>query len=145
LDAIRPALIFAGRTGLGVTLAIVFSMVGIGLAWGAFVFSGAISWEVWFSLAVCGAGIGAGLGGFLAWLRIDGDSRSFILVTISVAVLAGVGGAWGGYQYGANQEVACCARPDIGPLTHTAFGATVAANGVALLLGIVRGVGARRW
>ena len=146
MDSVQAVLIFAGRAGMGILLAIAFSMVGIGLAWGIFVFSSSDSRTVLLSLFMAGAGIGAGLGGFLAWLRIDGNTLPVIIGTVTLALLAGVVGAWGGYQYGAAaaHEVACCAKPEIKPFTYTALGATVVANGVVLLYSLAREIATSR-
>jgi hypothetical protein len=145
MDKFQPLLILAGRTVFGVLLAVVLSTVGIGIAWGSYVFFGASSRSTLLTLFTVGAGVGAGLGGFLAWLRLEGDSRPVLLVTVSLALLAGIAGAWGGYEFGGRQEVPCCAKPDITPVTYTAFGATVAANGAALAVGAARRLAARRW
>ena len=86
-------------------------------------------------LAKLGAEIGAGLGGSLAWLRVDGNLLPVIIVTVSLAFLGGVGGACGRYQYATNQEVACRAKPYITHSTYIAFAAAVTANGADLLCG----------
>jgi hypothetical protein len=55
-------------------------------------------------------------------------------------MLLGIGGAWGGFQFGANQEVACCVGPAITPITYTAMGASAATNAVALAMGIAHAI-----
>jgi hypothetical protein len=141
----QPVLVLAGRAILGVLLAIVFSVLGIGVAWGLYVFSGSRSFAALFSLFLIGAGLGAGLGGFLAWLRIDRNTRSSLVLMGSLALAAGIGGAWGGYEYGARQEVECCATPTVGPMTYTAVGATVVANSALMAFGLIRdAIGHRR-
>ena len=140
----QPVLVVAARTVLGLLLAVVLSMVGIGIAWGLYVFSSASSRTTLLALFMVGAGVGAGLGGFLAWLRIEGDSRPALLATALLALLAGIAGAWGGYQFGGRQGVPCCAGPAITPITYTTLGATVVANGAALVVGIAREVMSRR-
>jgi len=144
MDKFQPLLILAGRIVFGVLLAVVLSTVGIGIAWGLYVFFGASSRSTLLTLFTVGAGVGAGLGGFLAWLRLEGDSRPVLLATVSLALLAGIGGAWGGYEFGGRQEVPCCAKADITPVTYTAFGATVAANGTVMVVGLARQLTARR-
>lgn len=129
-----------GRVGLGLGLAIVLSMVGLAVAWGLYIFSGAASRSTLLIVSMCGAGIGAGLGAFLAWLRLDRSSFGLSTNAILLALLVGVGGGWAGYQFGANKEIACCANPETAPFTYTAFGATLAANGVVLLIVIVRAI-----
>jgi hypothetical protein len=138
MDRVQPLLVFGGRTVFGVLLAVVLSMVGIGIAWGSYVFFGASSRSTLLALFTVGAGVGAGLGGFLAWLRIEGDPGPVLLATVLLALLAGIGGAWGGYEFGGRQEVPCCAKADIGPVTYTAFGAAVASNGAVLVVSVAR-------
>ena len=131
-------LTIAGRVGLGVLIALVFSMVGIGVAVLVYVFSGAVSRTTLEAVLLTGAGLGAGFGASLAWLRLEGNPRSILIPTTLLALLAGVGGAWAGYEYGANREIECCATPEVGPFFSAAYGATMAANGAGLLLGIAR-------
>ena len=87
-----------------------------------------------------GAGIGAGLGAFFAWLRLDRNPLPITSVTLLLALLLGIAGGWAGYQYGANAvlELECCAEPETAPFTYTAFGAMLAANAVVAFLGIGR-------
>ena len=145
MDSVQFLLVLALRTVLGVGLAIVFTVIGIGMAWGLFVFSGAQSLTTMLWFLMTGAGIGAGLGGFAAWLRLEGDTWLVLLATASLAAAAGVGGAWGGYEFGARQELECCAMPTVTPVTYTAMGATLVANGAVMVFGLVRtAVGQRR-
>ena len=131
-------LTIAGRAGLGVLLALAFSMVGIGVALLLYLFAGAASRATLEAMLMTGAGIGAGLGASLAWLQLEGNPRSILIPTTLMALLVGVGGAWTGYEYGANREIECCASPEVGSFSYAAFGATLAANGAVLLLGIAR-------
>jgi hypothetical protein len=119
-------------------------MVGVAIAWGLYVFAGAVSQTTLLAMLMSGAGIGAGIGGSVAWLRLEGNPLSSLIPMLLLALLVGAVGAWAGYQYGANKEVECCAKPEIGAFTYTAFGATLAANGVVLLLGIGREIITRR-
>jgi formate-dependent nitrite reductase membrane component NrfD len=120
-------------------------VIGIGIAWAVFVFSGAVSHAILLSLFMTGAGIGAGVGGFIAWLKVDKAPPWPLLLAGALAVvLAGIGGAWGGFQFGANQEVPCCVGPAITPITYTALGATAAANVAALAMGVAHEIRARR-
>ncbi len=145
MDRVQPVLVLVGRTVLGALLATVFSVVGIGIAWAIFVFSGAGSHATLLALFMGGGGIGAGSGSFLAWLRVDWvPPWPMLLAAVLAPVLAGIAGAWGGFQFGANQEVVCCAGPDITPITYTALGATAAANAAALLMGIAHEIKSRR-
>ena len=110
-------------------------MVGIAIGLGLYVFSGAVSRTTLQVMILAGAGFGAGLG---ATLKLEGNPRSTLVPTIMLALLVGGGGAWIGYEYGANREIECCAKPEVGPVFFAAYGATLAANGVLLLLGIAR-------
>ena len=56
MDIVEPVLVLAGRTALGVLLATVFGVVGIGIAWAMFVFFGAVSHVTLLVLFMCGAG-----------------------------------------------------------------------------------------
>ena len=116
----------------------VFSMVGVGAGVFVYVASGAVSKTTLEAMLFIGAGLGAGLGASLAWLQLEGNARSILILTALVALLVGVGGAWAGYEYGANREIECCATPEVGPFFYAAYGATMAANGAGLLLGIAR-------
>lgn len=139
MERLQPVLVLAGRTVLGILLALVFSVVGIGIGWAMFVFFGAVSHATLLVLFMSGAGIGAGLGSYMAWLRVDRvPPWPVLLALISAMVLAGVAGAWGGFQIGANQEVECCVGPPITPITYTALGATAVANAAALVMGIAQ-------
>ncbi len=145
MDRVQPVLVLVGRALLGVLLAAVLSVIGIGIAWGMFVFWGAVSHVTLLLLFMTGAGVGAGIGSFAAWLRIDLAPRTSVLAAMAmVLILAGVGGAWGGFQFGATREVACCVGPAIGPITYTTFGATIAANGAALFMVLIHVIGLRR-
>jgi hypothetical protein len=145
MDRVQPVLVLVGRIVLGVLLASLLSVIGIGIAWAMFVFFGAVSHATLLVLFMSGAGIGAGLGGFFGWLRIDWVPPWPLLLGVVLAlVLAGIGGAWGGFQFGANQEVPCCVGPAIGPITYTALGATAGANAAALAMGVAHEIKARR-
>ena len=140
-----PGLVFLGRAVLGVLLAALLSVIGIGIAWGMFVFWGAVSHVTLLFLFMTGAGVGAGIGSFAAWLRIDSAPPASVSIMVALLlIMAGIGGAWGGFQFGATREVACCVGPDIGPVTYTALGATIAANGVAVAIGLIHTIWLRR-
>ncbi len=121
-------LIFAGRALLGLGLGVVLSMVGLGIAWGLFIFASASSRDTLLIMSMAGAGLGAGIGAYVAWIRLDSPPWLAIAFTVILAVAGGVLGGLGGYQYGANREIECCAEPQTAPFTYTAFGATLLAN-----------------
>ena len=145
MDIVQPVLVLAGRTVLGLLLSAVFSVIGIGIAWAMFVFFGAASHATLLVLFMSGAGLGAGLGSYIGFLRVDWVPPPPMLLAVGlVLVLAGIGGAWGGFQFGANQEVECCVGPAVTPITYTALGATLGSNAAALVMGIANEVKTRR-
>lgn len=126
------------RTLIGALLGIVLSVIGIGTAWGLYVFFGAASHSTLLTMFLIGAGLGAGVGGYVSAMRVDRAPPWPYQLLIGLAlVLAGIAGAWGGYQFGATREVECCVGPSITPITYTAMGATVGANVFALGLWVV--------
>ena len=84
--------------------------------------------------------MGAAAGVLLAWLRFDYNSPLWLGATAVVLLLAALAGAWGGYQYGAVQEVLCCAGPDITPIAYVSLGAAAVAGGIGLVLNLARQV-----
>ena len=130
--------VLAGRLLLGVLLAVSLAPLGVGAGWVLYVFSGAVTRASLLVLLMGGAALGAAAGVFLAWLNTDRNSPRWIGVTAVVFLTAASLGAWAGYEYGALQEVPCCAGPDITPVVYIALGASVAANGAGLSLGVAR-------
>jgi hypothetical protein len=103
-------------------------MIGITIAWSLFVFFGGSSVEAWLSSLFFGAGLGAGIAAFVAWLHIDRENGLVLGLTALVVIGSGILGAWGGYEYGSAQEVECCAMPTVSPIYYTALGSAVVAN-----------------
>lgn len=87
---------------------------------------------------LAGAAVGAGLGGSLTWLRLDGNSLPVVLLIGGAGLAGGIAGSWLGYEYALNQELKCCSEPPINAFSYAALGAAMAANLVTLLLGVVR-------
>ena len=133
-------LVLVGRTLLGVLAAITLGPLGAGIGWALYVFSGAVSLNTLLVLLMGGAAVGAAAGVLLAWLRFDYNSPLWLGATAVVLLLAALAGAWGGYQYGAVQEVPCCAGPDITPIAYVSLGAAAVAGGIGLVLNIARQV-----
>ena len=127
-----------GRTAVGAALGVVLAFIGIAIAWSIFIFSGVQSVDTWLGSLFFGAGLGAGTGGFVAWLHIDRENGLVLLFTIAIIVGAGILGAWGGYQYGSTVEVECCAMPTKSPIYYTALGATVVANVAGIAVAAAR-------
>ena len=124
-----------GTPPVGVRAGHFLSMVCLGITWGLFIFSGASSRNTLLIMSMVGAGLGAGIGAYVAWLKLDRSSWSFVSVAILLAVVGGVLGGMAGYQYGANREIECCAEPQTAPFTYTAIGAAILAN-VAMYLAL---------
>jgi hypothetical protein len=114
--------------------------LGAGIGWALYVFSGAVSLNTLLGLLMGGAAVGAAAGVLLAWLRLDYNSPLWLGATAVVLLLAALAGAWGGYQYGAVQEVPCCAGPEITPIAYVSLGAAAVAGGIGLALNIARQV-----
>ena len=127
-DIFRLALLLAGRVILGLALSSVLCMICLAVAWGLYIFSGASTKTTWMAMFLAGGSIGAGLGAYLAWLKLDRHHWPAIALTVLLAVAGGLIGALAGYEYGANREIECCAQPRTGPLLFTALGAALGAN-----------------
>ena len=136
----RAILVLVGRTLLGVLVALTLGPLGAGIGWALYVFSGAVSLNTLLGLLMGGAAVGAAAGVLLAWLRLDYNSPLWLGATAVVLLLGAIAGAWGGYQYGAVQEVPCCAGPDIAPIAYVSLGAAAVAGGIGLVLNIARQV-----
>ena len=127
-EKLWPFLIPAGRTIAGVTLGVILSMTGIAIAWSLFVFFGGRSVDTWLSSLFFGAGLGAGIAAFAAWLHLDRENSLLLGLTALFVICGGIVGAWGGYEYGSAQEIECCAMPTVSPVYYTALGSAVVAN-----------------
>ncbi len=138
MDWLQPTLIFSARSILGLLLAGSLGLLGVGIGWGSYVFFGATSRETLLILLLGGAVVGAAGGGFLGWLRLDYNTPVRLISTAAVLLLGATGGAWGGFQYGAVQEVPCCAKADLTPITYIVLGASLATNVLALALSLTQ-------
>ena len=137
MEIVNPILGYAGRTIIGVGLALVLAVIGVVLSRMAIVFLGLISWEAFFSSFMAGVSIGAGLGSLIAWLWLRHTGRVFTVTLLLLAILGGALGGWGGYiYYGVGYEVECCARKTIVPQAFAVLGATLGANLMALCFGV---------
>ena len=138
-------MVSVGRSVAGGVLGVVLSMIGIAIAWSLFIFSGVQSIDVWLGSLFFGAGLGAGIGGFAAWLHLDRENSLVLALSVTIIVGFGVLGAWGGYRYGSTQEVECCAMPTVSPVYYTALGATVVANAAAIAIAALRAYLTKKW
>ena len=86
-------------------------------------------------------GAGAALGGSLAWISLQ-TRYLFLLIAFLAVLVAGVGGAWGGYEYGKGLEISgsYTARYTTLIISATIFGAAVGASGLTFTMGVVRGL-----
>ncbi len=140
----RWATLFTGRIALGLAFSVVLSMVCLAVAWGLYIFSGSSTRMTWLVMLMAGASIGAGLGAYLPWVKLDRHHWPSIAAAIALAMAGGLAGALGGYEYGVNRELECCAEPRTGPFTFAALGAAVAAN-IAMYLVEAGGIAFRRF
>ena len=139
----RSVALLSGRIVLGLGFSLVLSMVCLAIAWGLYIFSGSSTRMTWLVMLMAGASIGAGVGAYLGWLKLDRHHWPTIVSTILVAIAGGLLGALGGYEYGVNREIECCAEPRTGPFTFAALGAAVVAN-IAIYLVGAGGIAFRR-
>ena len=71
LDAVQPLLNLAGRSLLGVLLAVALGVLGIAMAWGMFVFFGVRSHAALLAMFMIGAGLGGGVGSLLVQPQVQ--------------------------------------------------------------------------
>ena len=126
------------RTVAGFFLSMILGFLSI-MAIRVLLLSTGGNWPAWLLILLwfSAGGLGAGLGSFLAWIPSQ-SSRRLVLLTLLFVLLAGAGGAWGGYGY------KTFISEDLGPSTARAissvalFGAALAGNMVAASLGMMR-------
>ena len=125
------------RAFIGLGLSVALALAGVIGGLGIYIFSGSYDWGPRFWLMMTGAGMGAALGAYLGWLTI-GPPKPTSATFAMFLIIAGLGitGAWVGYNWGADQETACCALPKTSSTTYTVTGAIIAANISSALLGV---------
>ena len=76
----------------------IFALSGLVMVWVAFRMSD-FAWSEWTFVAVwfSAAGVGGGVGSFLAWMSLEIESRRQIVITALLLLMAGLAGAWGAY------------------------------------------------
>lgn len=113
--------------------------MGVWVAWGLYYFftdtSSKLLRDVMF---LAGAAIGAGLGGSLTWLRLDGNSLPVLLLIGSTGIVGGIIGSWVGYEFALHREIPCCSDAPVNAFSHAVLGAAVVANLGTFLHGTVR-------
>ncbi len=127
---------FVARTALGVFLALIFAGVSYVVAWAILVSSWELTPLTVEVAAISAIGTGAGVGGSLGWVDLDAP-RSRILLGVILGVLAALGGAWIGLQYGRTVFIPA-GMPGIAELSGLLKGAIIAGNLAPILLGVTR-------
>lgn len=127
---------FAARTVLGFFLALIFAGVGYVVAWAILVSFWQLTPMTIQVTAISAIGTGAGVGGALGWADLD-SPRSRILLRVMLGVLAALGGAWVGLQYGRTVFIPA-GMPGIAELSGILKGAAIAGNLAPIVLWMVR-------
>ncbi len=96
------------------------------------------------AMAIGGIGIGAGVGGSLPWIDLDGPPYQMALI-VAVGVTGALIGAWIGQRIGESAEVGIGGMPGIAELSGILQGAVVAGNAAPMLLFFVRAARRRMW
>lgn len=137
MESLYPILGYAGRAALGLGLSIALAIGCILVGRGLYIFSGSYSLAVWIWVMLAAAGMGATLGGYLAWLT-TGVPRpaTASVVMLAAIVLVAVAGAWAGYQWGSTQEIPCCVKPRTSSVGYAVFGAMMSANLASVALAL---------
>ena len=128
------------RSAGGFGLSALLSVVGLVFVWVLFRFSdGNWSSRVFYLAWYSGAGIGAGLGSFLAWIEPE-SSRPRLLLAFLSFVLAGLAGAWAGYWYKAVLYENPGFYTGVAVSAHALLWSTLGVNIVASSIRVVREV-----
>lgn len=96
------------------------------------------------AMAIGGIGIGAGVGGSLPWIDLDGPPFQMTLM-VAVGVTGALIGAWIGQRFGEGAAVGILGMPGIAELSGVLQGAIAAANVAPMLLFFTRAVRRRVW
>ncbi len=126
----------AVRIALGVFLALIFAGVGYVISWAILVSSWELTPLTVEVTAISAIGTGAGVGGSLGWVDLDAP-RPRILLGAMVGVLAALGGAWLGLQYGRAVFIPA-GMPGIAELSGILKGAVIGGNLAPVVLGLIR-------
>ena len=86
------------RSAGGFGLSAMLALAGFVLVWVAFRFSD-YAWPQWTFVVVwfSAAGVGGGIGSFLAWMSLEIQTRRQTEVSAVLLLIAGLTGAWGAY------------------------------------------------
>ncbi len=127
---------FVSRIALGFFLALIFAGVGYVIAFAILVSFWELAPLTIEVTAISAIGVGAGVGGSLAWADLDAP-RSQILLGVMVGILAALGGAWLGLQYGRTVFFPA-GMPGIAELSGILRGAIIAGNLAPMVLVVIR-------
>ena len=132
-------LVIAARLGFGVI--ITPALAGMGMLLGRVFhdFYGFTTWSPLYWSLMVGVGIGAGMGGYVAWLAMsEGRKPNIILMFMLVAVVGmGLVGAMVGFEFAKTLERCVGWCPALArPMAYSILWATVASNAAALILNI---------
>ncbi len=134
----RIALPFVARLALGLLLGLLVAGVCYVMALGIVISFWERTPQIVNVTAITAIGVGAGIGGSLAWADLDAP-RSQILLGVMVGVLAALGGAWVGLQYGRTVYIQG-GMPGIAELCGIIRGALIAGNIGPMVLGVIRAI-----
>lgn len=132
----RIALPFVARMAVGLLLALLVAGVCYVMALGIVISFWERTPQIVNVTAITAIGVGAGIGGSLAWADLDAP-RSQILLGVIVGILAALGGAWVGLQYGRTVYIQG-GMPGIAELSGIIRGALIAGNIGPMVLGVIR-------
>ena len=125
------------RAIAALVLAVLLGIVGGWIAITINAFAG-FSWspEVYRNTYLVGIGLGAGAGGYLAWMDLT-PGWFWIVVGVAVVLMGGVAGSFAGYAYGRVAEESYMGRAYTID-SHIHLGAALGGFGVATILGVFR-------
>jgi hypothetical protein len=133
----------AARSIVGIVLTPVLSSIGMLFGRILYDFSGAISFSPLFWSLMAGVGVGAGIGGQIAWLTEMNNARpkGFSVCGFVIVVGVGLGAAVAGYEVGKVQEPTRLFTTALAqPMAYSILLSTVAVNATGILLALASGV-----
>lgn len=136
MSEIHPLVVIILRMVFGLIAACVLGLVGFLVGW--FVSPGGA--DISIPILLCGIGLMAGLGGFVAWLNPD-VARPVILLGLGGALLSGLAGAWLSFYYGGifqPEKSFEWTSPQAPRLVVTVVGAGIGANILPILFYVYR-------
>ena len=128
----RPVIVVVLRAAFGLMVGTGLSVVGFFAGW----FSSPPGPNLPASLLIVGAGLGAAVGGLMAWFKPE-SPRSVNLINLGLVLVGGLAGAWAGWQMGPIIYPEGIARPggtiySAPPFYVSMVSASIGANVIAL-------------